>query len=196
MSNFLSDLLWLPRPDCDFSVRCSHLSADTSELGRKIMNMSGYGLDLNQMQRLSRTIQKLKSDPSVSLSPLTPFRLAILGNGTLEFLPSACVATAARHGLDLDIMVGKYDQMLQDAIDARSEVNTFKPQAVLIAIDYRALPWTPTPGNAEAAAYNVKMALDYLQSIRKGILRHSGAICIMQTLAPPVESVCGHYDGR
>src|SRR5262249_54375873 len=117
-----------------------------------------------------------------------------VGNGTLDFIEPALVATATRYGLALECVRGNYDQVAQEALDPQSAVNRAAPDAVLIAVDYRALPLRECPGDLEEAQGRTDAALDQLRSIRDGIRRHSGAIPILQTLSPPPEPLFGSFD--
>ena len=86
-------------------------------------------------------------------------------------------------------MAGAYDQFLQDALSASSPVNQVRPDAVLLAVDYRGLSLQATPGDADAAERTVEDAFGLLDTIRTSIRTHSGATCILQMLAPPPESL-------
>ena len=195
VSNFLKRLGWLPVPRADFSAQCRDLKPDMENLGWRLQALANCAMDGNQLRKLSRAIQKLQA-AKASLAPLTPFRLGLLGNGTQDFIVDAMVATGARHGLEIECARGEYDQALQEATDPDSHINRFRPHAVLIAIDYRALPWQPTPGDAARAAENVEMASNYLKLVRDAVRKNSGALCILQDLAAPPETLFGSYDRR
>ena len=68
-----------------------------------------------------------------------PFRLAVLSNSTIDLIEPALVASAARHGIALEVIQPSYDQVAQEALTPGSKVNSSKPDAVLLALDYRAL---------------------------------------------------------
>src|ERR1700722_5685061 len=89
-------LEWLPPPRTDFSNSCRSLG-EHSEPGDRAATLATFALDVNQLSRLGRTISRLRTDGR-DLSPLRPFKLGLLGNGTLDFLAPALVASAARHG--------------------------------------------------------------------------------------------------
>ncbi|MFF7710603.1 HAD-IIIC family phosphatase [Pseudomonas sp. NPDC007930] len=191
----ISDLPWLVRAPADFSAQCRALSADTPDLGRTLRALANCAMDGNQLQKLANALKRLQG-AGAPLAPLLPVRLGVLGNGTQDFTAPALAATAARHGLALDVAQAEYDQVLQAASDEYSSLNTFAPQLVLVAVDYRGLPWQPTPGDAGAASANVEMALNYLQGVRDAVRRNSGALCIVQNLAAPAEGLFGSYDRR
>jgi len=87
-----------------------------------------YSLDLNQLTRLARVIGKARSEGN-SLAPLTPFRLAVLSNSTVDLIVPTLVASAARHGVALEVYVPPYGQVAQEALipDSRSTVGNPTP---------------------------------------------------------------------
>ena len=96
--------------------------------------------------------------------------------------------------LPLECITGAYDQFLQDALQPDSALNKARPDAVLLAIDHRGLSLQPCPGNEQLATESVDAAIELLNSIRAGISRNSGALCIVQTLAAPPEGLFGSFD--
>jgi FkbH-like protein len=169
------------------------LAADTADIGKQIRSLATHALDERQLARLGGVIQAARSSKR-SLAPLVPFRLGLIGNGTLDLIAPVLIATAARHGFALECITGPYDQFLQDALAPDSELNTARPDAVLIALDHRGLSLQPTPGNQAAAEQTVDDALKLLNTIRAAISRNSGAVCIVQTLAAPPEGLFGSFD--
>ncbi|MGA3265173.1 MAG: HAD-IIIC family phosphatase, partial [Terracidiphilus sp.] len=125
---------------------------------------------------------------------LTPFRLAVLSNSTIGLIVPAIMSSAARHGIALEIIQPSYDQAAQEALTPDSKVNSSKPDAVLLALDYRALPLKLSLGDAEASSATVQGVIGYLQALRNGIKANSNAVCIFQTFAPPVETLFGSLD--
>ena len=193
MNPLYVELQWLPCVSGGFSERLKSLSDPSGTLGEDVRALALHALDLNQLTRLAKFIRKARA-AGRSLSPLQPFRLAILSNSTVDLIAPALVASAARHGLALDIVLPAYDQVAQEALTPNSEVNQSKPDAVLFALDYRALPLRFSPGDAEAASTTVQGAMGYLQALRDGIKNHCGSLCIFQTFAPPPEMLLGSLD--
>jgi hypothetical protein len=60
-------------------------------------------MDLNQLTKLAKVIDKARSSAH-GLDPLTPFRLAVLSNSTIDLIVPALVASAARHGIALEVI--------------------------------------------------------------------------------------------
>ncbi len=193
MTDLYTKLRWLPPAPEDFSAQAKALTLAEGPLGRPLQALANYALDASQLTRLAKTIARLRADKR-PLDPLMPFRLAILSNGTIDFLVPALVATAARHGIALEVIQPAYDQVAQEALTPDSRVNSAKPDAVLFAFDYRALPLKSSPGDSDAGAATVQGALGYLQALRNGIKANANAICIFQTFAPPAETLFGSLD--
>ncbi|ABF39420.1 HAD-superfamily phosphatase subfamily IIIC [Candidatus Koribacter versatilis Ellin345] len=193
MNALYSELRWLPRGPEDFTRQLKSVGESEETLGSALQRLASFALDLNQLTKLAKVVAKAQSEKR-SLAPLIPFRLAVLSNSTTDLLVPALIASAARHGISLEVARSSYDQAAQEALNPDSETNRSKPDAVLFAMDYRALPLKLSAGNAQAAAETVNDAIGYLQSLRDGVKEHSGGLCIFQTFAPPVELLFGSMD--
>ena len=106
------------------------------------------------MTKLAKAIARARQTASL-WTRLTPFRLAVSSNSTIDMIVPALVASAARHGIALEVIQPSYDQVAQEALTPDSKVNSSKPDAVLFALDYRALPLKLSLGDAEASAATV-----------------------------------------
>jgi FkbH-like protein len=188
-----TELEWLPRPPEDFSKRCRALRETAGEAGREVRALASYALDENKLTRLANSIEALRSRPD-GLRPLAPFRLGIVSNATSHFMVPALIATAARYGIALECIEANFGQAMQEALDPDSTINRARPDAVLIAIDYRGLPLDVPWGDASAVDHVVDRALDELRVMRDALQKNSGASCVFQTLARPVESTFGSLD--
>ncbi|WP_174296657.1 HAD-IIIC family phosphatase [Sphingomonas bacterium] len=189
----IEHLRWLPLPPADFRAQIRLVDA-TDAPGRQLQRLAAHALGISQLERLADKIDRLR-DEGRDLAPLTCFRLGLIGNGTLDFLVPALIVSAARHGIVLECVRGAYDQVLQEALDPFSAINAGKLDAVLVAVDYRALPLRECPGDPVAAAESVAATLDQLAMIRGALETNGGTTVILQTLVPPVESLFGNLDG-
>ena len=129
-----ANLRWLPKPPLDFRVRCRNAAASGPRAARELAALAAHALDENQLQQLSRAIHEARHAGS-SLEPLSPFKLAVVCNATLDYLVPLLVASAARHGIDLQCLAADFGLTAQEALDPDSRVNRWKPDAVLLAID-------------------------------------------------------------
>jgi FkbH-like protein len=188
-----SELQWLLPAPKDFSARLKAVGNLPGPLGLELQALAQYALDLNQLTKLGKAIVRATGDGR-SLEPLVPFRLAILSNSTTDLLSPALVASAARRGIALEVIEASYDQVAQEALTPDSKVNSSDPQAVLFALDFRALPLKLSLGNSEGADATVAGVIGYLRTLRDGIKANSKAVCIFQSFAPPVETLFGSLD--
>ncbi len=194
MSNSIyTNLAWLPAAPQDFVARCRAAAQMQEGVGAELRALATHALEQNQLNRLTRTISQAR-DSGMELGPLVPFRLGVLSNATMDFVISALIGTAARHGVALEVVAGDYGQALQQAVDADSVVNRGKPDAVLMALDYKGLPLRSVAGDLAAARATVQSAVEQLEMIRAGIRRNCGAVCLVQTLAAPVETQFGSLE--
>jgi FkbH-like protein len=187
------ELKWLPKPPESFRADCKALANSQTGLGTNARRLAGYRLDGNQLTRLGGVLRSLIS-AGQDLRPLTPFRLGILGTGTLDLIAPMLVASAARHGVALDCVVGGYDQALQDAISSSSEIYSKKLDAVLLAIDHRSLPLKAVPGDRIAAEQMVAQCAELLETIASAVVANGGSLCILQTIPKPAERLFGSLD--
>src|SRR5271163_1975062 len=193
MNPLYSELQWLLPAPKDFSERLKALDSSPGPLGSALRALALYGLNLNQLTKLAKAIARARADGK-SLDPLVPFRLAVLSNSTIDLMVPALVASAARRGIALEVIQPSYDQVAQEALTPDSKINSSKPEAVLFALDFHALPLKLCLGNSEASAATVEGVIGYLRALRDGIKANSNAVCIFQNFAPPVETLFGNLD--
>jgi FkbH-like protein len=196
MNQLYTALQWLPRAPQDFSQRLKDAANSAEPIGSRLQSLAMHALDLNQLTKLAKTIERSRAAQKPErnlLSPLVPFRLAVLSNSTMDLVIPALIASAARHGIALEVVQPAYDQVAQEALNPESLVNRSKPDAVLLALDYRALPLKISLANSDAAAATLRGAIGYLQALREG-MKASNALCIFQTFAAPVETFFGSLD--
>lgn len=187
-----TDLSWLPPAPAGFAAECKDLASSSGSLGRRAQQLANHRLDENQLNKLASSIRKIEAAGG-SLAPLSRFRLGIVSNATSHFLVPVLVATAARHGIWLQCVEADYGQVMQTALDPESLINAARCDAVLVALDARGLPLGACPGDADTARRAVDGALAQLDALRSGFSQH-GAICLLQTVPRPVESLFGSFD--
>jgi FkbH-like protein len=191
--NLYRDLSWLPQPPLDFSAQCRAVLDDAADSGARIRALASYALDENRLHNLARLIAKSRNS-HFKLTPLVPFRLGVLSNSMVDFILPSIVATAARYGIALECIKADYDQVVQAALASDSIINRTKPDAVLVAVDYRAIPLRCKYGSHDEAANAVRQALAYIETVRVGLKTNSNPVCILQTIAPPAERLFGSLD--
>lgn len=181
----MSDLMpWLPAAPPDVRARCS--APDVSV--RTLLRLVACDLNEQQLRSVVRAWDRL--DPMErAKAGLSPFRLGILSNATTDLLQNAIRGTALRHGIDITVEIGAFDQILAQALDASSSINKARCDAVLLAIDHRIFPTADPSDNS-----GVDEVLDMLRTTRDALHANSGAASIFATLPAPVEPVFGSFD--
>jgi hypothetical protein len=188
MSNLLDSLAWLPPPPPDFTAICRGV-----HFGQRLQWLASHALDEIQLNQLAKQVARAR-EAGHSLAPLTPFKLGLISNATTDLICPALAATALRHGIALECVQAPFGQVAQQALSSGSEIKRARPDAVLVAADFRGLPLRPTPGDATAARETVTHVLDHLTAVREGIKQEGKAICILQTIARPAEPCFGSLD--
>ena len=188
----LVDLSWLPPPPVDFRKRTRAL---TVEDGAEIRFLAGHALDLNQLNTLAKVLVRMQSEYG-TVTGLTPFRLALLGNATTSILAPALIASAARYGFLLEVVEAPYDQSMQAAVDPDSQINRSSPDLALLAFDQRLVSLPENMADAAAAGAAVEAAFEHTKAISGALADNSGTPSILQTLPLPVMGILGSYDMR
>lgn len=188
----LPDLPWLPRLSADFKSRLAQIQdAKDLEWAGPLASLAQQAFGLNQAISLSRAVKRLAAQrPSKSLAT---FKLGIVGNGTLDFIVPFLEATALRYGMALEVVTGPFGQAMQAALDPASAINAAKPDAVLLALDHRGLPFRDDDSGAWPP-YRADAALRELDAMRQGIRQHCGATCLVQSVPTPLAPLFGSLD--
>jgi FkbH-like protein len=187
-----AELPWLPRTAPDFRdrLRAADPGPD-ADWGPPLRTLAMQFLSLNQAVAVANTVEKLrKRQPSKALAG---FKLGLVGNSTTDFLKPMLVASALRHGVALEVISTEFGQLVQEALDPGSKLNRAGLDAVLLAIDFRGLPFRTGPG-ASWPLFDSRAALAQLETVRAGFRKHSGALCMVQTIPPPPELLFGSLD--
>lgn len=192
----MHDLPWLLAPSDDFNERCIQLGRHQTPVA-EVHALAKYALSINQANRLYQAIGKLTAETRSLLSrSLTPFRLGIVSNATMDLMIPSIVISAIRNGIDIEVVSTDFGQVAQEAFDAGSKLNTARLDAVLIALDYHAYPFLADQLSTSGEVLPSDKAFDYLKQIRDSFKQSGGMICIAQTLAEPPYEFGGNFDAQ
>ena len=193
MNDIYANLSWLPEPPSNFAAECRSAVEGNGPVGAALMELAKYSLNVNQLTRLAKVLSAA-SQSQRTLDPLSPLRLGVVSNSTLDFIVPSLNASALRHGIALTCIQADYGQVLQEVLSPDSLLYRESLDAVLIAIDHRYLPLRSAYGDAQAAATTVQDTISHFNSLRNAVRENSGAISILQTLALPSETLFGSFD--
>jgi FkbH-like protein len=189
----IADLPWLPTPSADFAAQCRALESLADPVGPLIQLLATARLSARQSSSLARGIKRCQA-AGRDLTPLAGFRLGILASATFDLLLDCLPAAAARHGIALELITTPYDQVMQQALDPNSEVNTAGVDGVLIAVDHRWL--NLDRAGLSDGADRVAPAMQKLRAVVESLRQHGRSPAILQTLAAPPQALFGSYDRR
>jgi FkbH-like protein len=188
-------LPWLLPTPPDFKARAKALIASEEPDESETRRLASFALDLNDLPTLGKVVRKHK-DFLVAKAGFTAIRLGIVSSHTMDYVAAALPGTALRHSLVLDVVLAGYGQAAQQLLDPASDFASHKLDAVLIALDYRALGLGSLRLKREEAEEAVTSAIHYVASMAAGVRETIKATCILQTLVPPADAVFGALDAR
>ncbi|MFI5348079.1 MAG: HAD-IIIC family phosphatase [Elusimicrobiota bacterium] len=151
---------------------------DLAELRRSLASQPDY---LTQTAA-ARKAAKILADESVRRT-LQPVRLAVLGSSTTAQLPPLLILHGLAAGLALEIHEAPFGAYRQEILDPNSALYAFKPQAVLLFVNYR----DAEDGPPEAEA-------DRWAGLWKLLRERSGCAVLMNTFDSPSERPGGNLE--
>jgi len=184
-------LSWLPAAPQDFRSIVKKLAAGELLAGQDLQRTVNFALNLDQLLSVSRAFEK--SRDKVQPEPLSSAKLAVLLDGTTDFIVPAIRASAPRHGTFVDIYDPGFGQSVQAVMDPNSGLAAFKPDIVLVGSDHRTLGLDKAETDPGRAGDAVDNAFARFVTILDGLDR-IGATAILQTVPVPPEPWCGHFD--
>ena len=187
-------LPWLPSPPANWASTLKTLDLASADAGLALQRLATLALNLNQLSSLGKRIE-LSLAGERRLSPFPSLRLAVLSNATISLAAAAMPASALRHGVATQVKFVEYDRVAGVALEGDTDIAAFAPDAVLLALDHRGLPFGAMSAG-EAVSTVVDDVTSYLRKLRDGIKLNFGAPVIFQTLATPANSTFGSFDVR
>ncbi|GAC1420351.1 MAG: HAD-IIIC family phosphatase [Acidobacteriaceae bacterium] len=126
-----ADLDWLPeRPDWP-ELLAQARSAPPAEALPLLRALASSRIDFTRTLKLDRAAQAKLHHPE----GLTPVRLAVLGSSTLTHLLPAIRVAGLRRGLWIEVYEAPFGTYRQELADPVSSLHSFRPTAVLLALD-------------------------------------------------------------
>jgi len=187
-------LPWLLPAEADFRARLKALRTAGPFDAAGLRALVQTALDATQLEQASRVVTAHADD--LAGAGLRPLRLAIVATHTAKGIAYALPAAGLRHGLLLSVELADYGQAAQQLLDPASSLAQSRPDTILLALDAQALGLARPYLDAAEAEALVRRALEYVAALREGGRSHAGAPVIVQTLAVPVESLFGSFDGQ
>ena len=140
------------------------------------------GPDYLSQTAAARKALKLLADPEVR-GTLQPVRLALLGSSTTTQLPPLLALHGLLSGLALEIHEAPFGSYRQEILDPKSALYAFKPEAVLLFVNYR---------DAEDGAPEVEA--DRWAGLWTLLRERAGCVVLMNAFDCPAERPGGNLD--
>ncbi|WP_174274569.1 HAD-IIIC family phosphatase [Sphingomonas bacterium] len=188
-------LPWLPAPEADFRATVRALATAEAPGEADLRRIAATAMDASQLGQLGRVVRRNREAVARNTSFL-PVRLGIVGSHTLDQIIDALEGTGLRHGLLLKLTKAPYGQVIQAVLDPASGFAPHSLDYVLLSLDARSLGLHQSRLDEGGAGDAVQAAIDQMILLRDGIRDRIGAACIFQTLAPPTDTLFGHFDRR
>ena len=182
-------LPWLPTPPQDFRARCAGIDT-MAPRGNALRQLAAHALGMNELQRLARSVALAVNDGAAA--PLQGFTLGLISNSTTDFIKPALIGSAARHGIALQVATAPFGMTMQAALDPSSELLETRPDAILLALDYRT--YFNEYALEDGAAARVIAAIAHLQALIAAFANVSKAVILVQTIAALPERLFGSFD--
>jgi len=187
----LSIMPWLPAAPADFRARCAAVEQGDPSPAASLRALAESALSDSQLARLAKTIGLVRTANGGAIPGMTPFKLGLISNATTKLFAPAIVASAARYGIDLQVIEAEYNQVMQAATGGDSKVVSSKPNAILLALDHNGYEDLQSGSRGDANS-----AIAYLNALRAGLRDQFKGTLILQTLATPPETLFGSADVR
>jgi FkbH-like protein len=196
MAKAIQYMPWLRRPPSGFRDLCKKFRSDGENPGWYLRSLSDYALDDNELHLLAKVVSGEKNRTgNREVDGLQKYRLGVISNGTTKLITPCLVATAIRYGIDLTVIDGEFNQVVQEALSPTSKINVEKPDAVLIALDYRGIPGLDI-GFANDESKAVNEALAFIEMICRGVSQAINSTIIVQNIPCPPMPLFGGLDAR
>ena len=154
-----------------------------------VAELARHQVPTNKMGMVSRRLGKYLSS-SQSERAGKSLKIAFLCNGTLELALEHLPLAAIRHDLMVESLCIQYDQAKIACMEGNSELESFGPDIIVMAFDYRMLPLMPHSREAATAA------IEHVRELRKGLSTHYAAQIIIQNFAYPPETWFGNSESQ
>lgn len=136
--------------------------------------------------RIDRVLQQLRKQPLVLARRRV--RVALLGTVTFDFAAPILRAAAFAAGMELDLHVGGFQQYRQEILGPDRALDDFRPEAVLLAADWRSLGLAEETAEPAAA---VAAMVEQLRGLWRECRRRWNAFVIQHNFEIPIEDPYG-----
>ena len=187
---------WLPTdPEWKQRVRALNDVADPLDAWARMVQLANVRLDFIATGQLDHMLRRrFGAGPPAGLAT-KPIKLAVLGSSTTGHLLPAIRVGALRRGLWVTTHEGEYGQYANESRDPSAELRSFRPDAVLFALDSAHMLRAIDAGASEGGvAAELDRVLHHLRAQWRSVRGMFDCLVIQQTFLPIFFPVMGSND--
>ena len=184
---------WLLQGPEDLRRRSEAIDSMNGGRGDALRELAAHELNNNQLLRLARSLNLARA--AGAEGPLSNFTLGLVSNAASDFIVPALEGTGLRHGFALKVEAAPFGVTLQAALSREFGVLATDPDAILLALDYRAY-FADYALRDTGADVTVDDALDKLRGLVRAFQASSRAAILVQSIVAPPERLFGSFDRR
>jgi FkbH-like protein len=196
MTNLQTDLSlhWLPEPaDFNKDLAAALGSENVRQRWEALVAISGRRLDFLQTIKLDRALAR--AEASLDVAQGARMKVALIGSATLDHLVPGIRIGALRRGLLVESWLAPFGQWRQEILDPASGLHEFRPDAVFLSLDARALvPDIPLGTPAAEIAELLNVRIGEIVNLWRTAKERLGATIIQQTILPTEPPMFGHFE--
>ncbi|MBF0194404.1 MAG: HAD family hydrolase [Magnetococcales bacterium] len=186
---------WLPATPDDFRNQCQKVRQSNGDSASDLYRLAQFALTNNQLNSLAYAFADVQKNSQTSQF-LKPFCLGLVSSATTSLFVPALIASALRFGISLTVVEANYGQVMQEALDPDSPIKQGDLDGVLLALDYKGLPFADVLSNNNKPTSLSSEIKDYINLLIDKFSDGGRRVVIVQTIPQPTEGLFGSYDVR
>jgi len=192
----MPDLHWLPRhADLRGTVTRMKGQADVAPeaLGEQLARLANHRMDYLETLSVDRLVRSTLCETPAGWPEV---RLALLGSSSVEHLLPPITVGGIRRRLRILPFVGGFGQYRQELLSPSSEIRSFAPHVVLLALQPTDLMATlPLAASLEQVEGAIARSIEALVALWRVARQEQGVTVVQQTLLDTGEALFGNFDG-
>lgn len=190
MKRIYKDQSWLPQPPDNFKDQVLGSSSASD-----IFRLSQYSLNEGQLIRILKKFQAIDSDQKKK-NNFAKINLGFISNATTTLLSPLLSGTALSFKINLKIHETDFNQVAQAAFTNIDIFDGQRIDAILVALDFRGLPYKSYIGEEQAAENNLLECYEYIKKIVLSLHDKYSTKIILQNIAMTDEHLYGSYENK
>jgi FkbH-like protein len=187
----MSDMPWLLPAPGDYRMQLKRASEDPTG---KLLRLAKYSLDVGQLGKLSAAVNVNRTELAAS-GLFASMRLGVVSSHTTDYIVDALPASGLRHNLLLEVRSTPFGMVMQNVLDPASQL-VGQVDAVLLSLDAKMLGLDRAQLDPHAGEAAIESALQTMRALRDGVVSNLHAVCVLETLPQPDDSLFGNFDRR